>query len=147
MPIPVAADTPKYPFLGKMTFSTLMQSSKSLSVLLIPLWKWTWNSWQIDKTNYLRKNPSILLAFDKNNNKYGSHSKTIILVNTETVVVLIKHISKRLHLLETNKAKRFAKQLLFDVINALVSVNCVYCCQNLTGWRRTTRGTTTMLFC
>ena len=31
-----------------------------------------------------------------------------------------------------NKAKRFAKQLLSDVIIALASVYCVYCCQNQT---------------
>ena len=35
------------------------------------------------------------------------------------------------HLL-TNKTKRFAKQLLSDVINALASVYCVYCCRNQT---------------
>ena len=41
-----------------------------------------------------------------------------------------------------NKAKRFAKQLLSDVIIALASV---YCCQNLAGWRKTT--TATVVFC
>ena len=35
-------------------------------------------------------------------------------------------------LLHINKAKRFAKQLLSDVINALASIYCVYCCQNQT---------------
>ena len=31
-----------------------------------------------------------------------------------------------------NKGKRFAKQLLSVVINALASIYCVYCCQNQT---------------
>ena len=38
---PVAADTPKYPFFGKTTFSALMHISKSFSLLDMPLWKRT----------------------------------------------------------------------------------------------------------
>ena len=47
------------------------------------------------------------------------------------------------HSLITTKQRYLQKQLLSDVINALASVCCVYCCQNQTGWRTTKTGTAT----